>query len=119
MRKAPNEGGDSERDAAGGRKGREGCSPLGARLFHMYKGAKRLNDEYRNGKPGEQNAPMARASGCHPSLHVVLDFWSRFFFSAVRSFFARLSAGLFEKYRRLLCQLLIKTTTGCAARTTG
>jgi len=80
MRKAPNEGGDSGRDAAGGRKGREGCSPLGARSFHMYKGAKRLNDEYRNGKPGEQNAPMARASGCHPSLHVMLDFWSRFFF---------------------------------------
>lgn len=94
-------------------------SPLGARSFHMYKGAKRLNDEYRNGQTGRTKC----TDGTRKRLSPVITRRSRFlvavfFFPAVRSF-TRLSAGLFEKYRRLLCQLLIKTTTGCAARATG
>lgn len=117
MRKASNEGGDS-------RDTRPGAAPPGTRLFHMYKGAKRFNGERekKNDEGGEAGATQihrcdgTRASGCHPSLHVVLDFWPRFsrvvLWPPTRSYTPPFEKSVPMRRARLLCQLPIERTTG-------
>lgn len=120
MRKASNEGGDSRRGMLSGegdgRKGR--FSPRSAFIPYVQR---RETLERRIQKRANRQNKMHRwhAQAAVTRHYTSCSIFGRlFFFPTVRSF-ARLSAGLFEKYRRLLCQLLIKTTTGCAARTTG
>lgn len=109
VRKAADKGGDNRREV---------CSvpPRNAFIPYVRSGMETANTKTANRQNGNGIGAMARASGCHSSLHVVLDsFWPRFSHSIVLRPVSIAGPPL-ESFRRLLCQFLIQTATGTSDR---
>lgn len=109
VRKTSDKGGDNRRSV-----------PVGIRgLFHMYKEEERGHETADIKTANRQNemAPAQWHAQAAVTRHYTSYsiFWPRF----PRIVLWPAILRPFEKFRRLLCQLLIKTTTGCAVLTTG